>query len=390
MFDTARDLRDLYGWSIIKIPRGEKRARVSWKRYQSEHADDATLRRWFHSGDSNLAVITGSVSGGLVVRDFDEAGAYPRWAAQRPELAARCPTVQTARGYHVYCQMADVPRVIHVPDGELRGDGGYCLLPPSVHPTGSVYRWSIALGELPALTATDFDLAPPLTDVTEGATFDACYRSQQKTTHSQQRANPQSTESHRHDKGVHISDGERQAVLASLPTAPGQREKRLWLLARRLLAIHGPHATYPTLRPAFDLWWSHARPVVGTQTVEDSLAAFLRSYQRANTPLEDVLGQCLAMAQDNPIPEWSHGFSPPCTLLAGLCRELQRWADGEPFFISARTAGAAVGVSHVHAARWLSMFNAMGVLQLIERGTQGGGLASRYRYLADDLRECLP
>lgn len=179
MIDLARELRDGFGWSVIPIPRGEKRAKVRWSRYQREHADDATLRRWFRSGDCNLAVITGAISRGLVVRDFDLAGAYPRWAAQRPELAKQCPTVATARGHHVFCKMEllDVPRVVHLPDGEIRGDGGYVLLPPSVHPSGAVYRWSIALGDLPTLTPTDFDLEPTSTDVTEGGASPRCYRS---------------------------------------------------------------------------------------------------------------------------------------------------------------------------------------------------------------------
>lgn len=400
MFDYARMLRDDFGWSIIPIPRGTKRARVKWARFQRELADDATLTRWFRGGDANVAVITGELSG-LAIRDFDERSAYDDWAARRPELACLCPTVATARGAHVYCHMDPMPRVLHIHAGELRGEGGYCLLPPSVHPSGAQYRWLVPLGPMPMLELSDFDLAPAHSDLTEGDDsphLTEAYRestdSEQKPTDSVQTADRQKTESHNYEsvsnarKPTNASDtiaAMRSAVLASIPTTEGQREKRLWLLARRLLAVYGPGANYQTLRPAFDLWWSHSKEVIATKSPEDSLAALLRSYSRVTTPLEDILGRCFAAAMDSPTPQWSLEFSPSCQLVAGLCRELQRYHGDKEFPLGCRTAGKTVGVSHVQAAAWLGMFVSMGILQLVRPGDKGGGLATRYRYVGDDL-----
>ncbi|MBN2025121.1 MAG: bifunctional DNA primase/polymerase [Pirellulales bacterium] len=140
------------GWSVIPIQPGTKRpACYTWKRWQTDRPDRATLRRWFARGDVGLAVVLGPVSGGLVARDFDDLDAYRRWAADHADLAATLPTVETARGRHVYF-LAGWSRILDLGDGELRG-AGYCLLPPSRHPDGPEYRWSVPLpnGPIPRI-----------------------------------------------------------------------------------------------------------------------------------------------------------------------------------------------------------------------------------------------
>jgi len=57
-------------------------------------------------------------------------------------LARTSPTVETARGRHVYFR-GDFDGVQHLAGGELRGARSYCLLPPSLHPDGVNYRWII-------------------------------------------------------------------------------------------------------------------------------------------------------------------------------------------------------------------------------------------------------
>lgn len=128
------------GWSIIPIKGGTKKPALrTWKRYQKNPPTEATVRRWFPKGTTNgIGILCGPASGGLVVRDFDEAGAYDAWATEHPELAATLPTSRTGRGHHV-CFRAKVDKIEKYNDGELRGNG-YCLAPPSIHPNGSQYR----------------------------------------------------------------------------------------------------------------------------------------------------------------------------------------------------------------------------------------------------------
>ena len=114
-------------WSII--PTLGKKSVGLWKPFQTRPAAEKTLRRLFAKrGVTGLAVITGKVSCGLAVRDFDQAGAYQAWAAQNPAEAASLPTVATARGAHVYGRL-DKEAFADLGDGELRATLGitsYC------------------------------------------------------------------------------------------------------------------------------------------------------------------------------------------------------------------------------------------------------------------------
>jgi hypothetical protein len=84
------------------------------------------------------------VSGYLVCRDFDTAEAYLTWASEHRDLAKSLPTVRTGRGYHVYFRSRECTKIKNLGDGELRGNG-YCLLPPSRHPSGGTYEWVVPL-----------------------------------------------------------------------------------------------------------------------------------------------------------------------------------------------------------------------------------------------------
>src|SRR5439155_16113961 len=93
------------GWSII--PTHEKKPARCWKSFQDRAADAEALRRLFdRTGIDGLAVVTGRVSGGLAVRDFDQDDAYHAWADAHPVDSISLPTVQTARGFHVYGAIA--------------------------------------------------------------------------------------------------------------------------------------------------------------------------------------------------------------------------------------------------------------------------------------------
>ena len=131
------------GWSII--PTAGKQPTGSWKTFQTSPPDEPTLRRMFaRKGITGLAIIMGSASGGLACRDYDDAGAYRRWADDHPDLASTLPTVKTSRGFHVY--FAGPDGFQDLGDGEYRADSGhYCLLPPSAHPDGPTYTWLVPL-----------------------------------------------------------------------------------------------------------------------------------------------------------------------------------------------------------------------------------------------------
>lgn len=130
--------------NIIPIKFGEKTPLIEWNKYQKEKVATEELQKWF-SGDVgiNLAVVCGQISGNLVVVDFDDPKAYKKLfgGIDRETLV-----VKTGRGLHVYFR-TDYPInsfAINIPGlGRIdaKGEGGYVLAPPSVHPNGKTYEF---------------------------------------------------------------------------------------------------------------------------------------------------------------------------------------------------------------------------------------------------------
>ena len=144
------------GWSVIpigldkrpdfnKLPFNEYGER-SWAEYQEHQPNEATLNSWFiNTPSTSLAVVTGEISK-LIVIDLDSVEMY-RLARVAVPLLNSTATVSTGRGYHCYLNVADrnYPTLKFTRDGitnHIKGDGGYVVAPPSVHPSGRLYEWA--------------------------------------------------------------------------------------------------------------------------------------------------------------------------------------------------------------------------------------------------------
>ena len=112
-------------------------------------ADLEIIRSWWRERpDCNIAIATGTASGVFVidVDDEDAERALHRLEAEHGELPATVEVI-TARGRHLYFKMPDVP--VRNSAGKIaigvdtRGEHGYVLAPPSVHPSGKRYCWSV-------------------------------------------------------------------------------------------------------------------------------------------------------------------------------------------------------------------------------------------------------
>ena len=148
LFDYAKAYQKKKGWSCIPCLLKSKQAAISWKPYQERLPDEQELNDFFTGReDCNLAIITGDVSNRLLVIDFDDPGLFCEWWLHRFRRASL--SVSTAKGVHVYFQLSDgeaAPvngkfQINGQNAGDIRYNGGYVLAPPSVHPTGAIYRW---------------------------------------------------------------------------------------------------------------------------------------------------------------------------------------------------------------------------------------------------------
>jgi hypothetical protein len=140
------------------LPRGKQPACPHGLKDAS--ADAEIITSWWQARpDCNIAVATGNISKVFVI-DVDGVDGELELRRLEAEHGELPPTVEaiTGNGRHVYFRMPNIPvrnsasRV--APGIDVRADGGYCIVPPSTHPTGKQYAWSVdsaaAFAEAPA------------------------------------------------------------------------------------------------------------------------------------------------------------------------------------------------------------------------------------------------
>lgn len=138
-------------FSLIPVKPREKVAAGKWQKYQTQRRTIEEITACLNSGYANFAVVTGEISGCIVV-DIDNADAL----AQVAELGfpETTPIVSTGKGYHLYFSYPkDVAEKVgkvktgvnigNIQGLDLRADGGYVLAPGSIHPSGRVYKWHV-------------------------------------------------------------------------------------------------------------------------------------------------------------------------------------------------------------------------------------------------------
>lgn len=140
--------KPLYG----KLPKEMKDGRLVgiWSPFQKRIPEDNWLRHWFEDEQANISIVTGAVSGNLVVFDFDyeAANIFPMWQKMVGMLSTKLPIVRTGQGKHVYVRFPFTfpnQKLAYASNGkvriETRGVGGYVQSPPSRHSSGVNYAW---------------------------------------------------------------------------------------------------------------------------------------------------------------------------------------------------------------------------------------------------------
>ncbi len=135
------------GWAVLPCKPREK-VPASAHGLNDASTERAALTTWF-GGESryNIAIRTGN---GLLVLDADgEAGEASLAALERKHGALPETVVSlTGRGRHFLYAVTDGAPVPNSagklgPHLDTRGDGGYILVEPSIHPSGRMYAWDV-------------------------------------------------------------------------------------------------------------------------------------------------------------------------------------------------------------------------------------------------------
>lgn len=179
-------------------------------------------------------------------------------------------------------------------------------------------------------------------------------------------------------------------ILDALPKSIGKRHRQVFELARALKGIAAFADAPPDyFRPFVKRWHTRGveKAVIGTEPFEETWIDFLKAWPRVKFPKGNhIMDRILCEARANPTPLAADRYEPvKLRLLVCLCRVLQNRTGNQAFFLSCRTAGRLLEVSHMQANRWLFLLEHDGILSVVERGTQSPQRATRYRYSGDRI-----
>jgi hypothetical protein len=212
------------GWRLFPVEGNGKRKSpliADWPNLASNQEEQ--IRSWARRWPScNWAVATGNGSG-VFVMDFDgEDGlaVLRRWKVHHGEGWADTLTAKTSRGLHSYFHWPGSETYIRNSAGKIahgvdvRGDGGYAIVPPSIHESGHVYAWDDK-GE-------DVSIAEAPTWLVEFA---------MEASNNKFRSEPQAAYS-----STNIPEGQRNATLTSLAGMLRRRGMTVEAIEAALLA----------------------------------------------------------------------------------------------------------------------------------------------------------
>jgi hypothetical protein len=147
MLKTARTLAEK-GLAIFPcLPRDKRPATPHG--LKDATTDQIEIENWWHQNPNcNIGIATGAASG-VFVTDLDGVDAeveLRKLEAQHGELPATVESI-TGRGRHLFFRCPERPvrnSAGRIAAGiDVRATGGYVIAPPSIHPSGKRYSWSV-------------------------------------------------------------------------------------------------------------------------------------------------------------------------------------------------------------------------------------------------------
>lgn len=227
------------------VPCGnDKRPIVKWKEFQERQPKTAELDGWLADGAQSFAAIGGEVSGGLEIIDFDDnpqatplpysaIDFFETWRKEVGHLVEKYELIiqRTGGGGFQVAYRCPEPapnqKLAWVPDEnelqgrsiaiETRGEGGYAIIAPSMHPTGNRYR--IIKGDFAAIPIIPQDVRDILIETARNLDL-MPYTSQELETVKAEKAQAKNRQRQYDDTNVSVIDtyNQRHKIAEMLST----------------------------------------------------------------------------------------------------------------------------------------------------------------------------
>jgi hypothetical protein len=362
------------GWATFPIAAGTKKPLGRWRGRRYSLPELRRLFVRFGEQVGGLAVVLGKASGGLGVRDWDHERGYAGWERHHHWLGSALPVSRTGRGHHLFFKVAG-ERFAALADGEYRATSGhYVLLPPSRHPHGHTYEWLRApTAPVPVVedpVAAGLLPPPPVPPVPSyPSPFYCCGQLLTNQT-----------------ADVDEEAAARAAVLASVPTAAGQRNRLLFALARALKALpRFARAPAEEALPLVRRWHELAlNTPMRTRDFATSWSDFRTAWGRVRRPGSGTASLAGLSA-------WAFGLVSEAGVagsriegdlqrLSLVCQRLQAWAGGRSFPLATRVAAGLLRCSEGTAKAAIRRLLACGELRVAAEASHAKRRATEYVY----------
>lgn len=159
------------GWSVIPLKPKEKTPFFPWAEFQKRKATPNEIKSWFiKTPTANIGIVTGSVSR-LVVVDLDGLKGVQYGIDHKLTSPLTQITGHGRQLFYKYPTEGISNSAGKIAEGvDIRGEGGYVVAPPSVHPNGKVYQFLIGVPSVVKLPALPDILFAPIGTVLKNTT----------------------------------------------------------------------------------------------------------------------------------------------------------------------------------------------------------------------------
>jgi hypothetical protein len=161
------------GWPVFPLRPSAKTPATTHGVLDASTDPERVSAWWADMPDANIGLATGFVFDVLDLDSVDAAVVFRGWCTDQDidPFDLRRAVVKTFRGWHYFlaaCGIGNRTRLLGA-DIDWRGKGGYVVAPPSVHPSGHPYMWSVrtaldngeVLPEVPDALRLELDPPPP-------------------------------------------------------------------------------------------------------------------------------------------------------------------------------------------------------------------------------------